>query len=98
MLKPLTHPTCFVVDHHGMHVSTSFSVVGNELKLNIVLGSEVNLYTAIKVHGPTFVYMYNLPRADIRPVTPSTSFMGLLSAKEPDNEVYMRYILCFAMP
>ena len=35
------------------------------------------------------------PRADIRPVTPSTSAAGLLSATEPSNEVYIRHILCF---
>ena len=37
----------FVVDDHGMHVGRSFSVVGKKLKLNIMIGSEVDLYTAI---------------------------------------------------
>ena len=34
-------------------------------------------------------------KADILPVTPSNSAKGLLSAIEPSNEVYIRYILCF---
>ena len=45
VIAPFDSP--FVVDHHGMHVGRSFSVVGNKLKLNIMLGSEVDLYTAI---------------------------------------------------
>ena len=44
-LVPFESP--FAVDSHGMHISHSFSVVSNKLKLDIVLGSEVNLYTAI---------------------------------------------------
>ena len=37
------------------------------------------------------------PRADILPVTPETEAKGLLSSIEPDHEVYIQYILCFAM-
>ena len=37
----------FVVGRHGKHVGHRFSVVGNKLKLNIMLGSKVDLYTAI---------------------------------------------------
>ena len=33
----------FMVDCHSMHIGCSFSVVGNKLKLNIVLGSELDL-------------------------------------------------------
>ena len=36
-------------------------------------------------------------RADILPVTPETEPKGLLSAIESNHEVYIRYILCFAM-
>ena len=36
-------------------------------------------------------------RADSLPVTPETEAKGLLSAIGPDHEVYIRYILCFAM-
>ena len=34
----------------------SFSVVGNKLKLKIMLGSEVDLYTAIWVHEPIYMW------------------------------------------
>ena len=35
------------------------------------------------------------PRANILPVTPETEAKGLLSAVEPNQEVYIRYILWF---
>ena len=82
MLVPMIHPACFVVDRHGVHIGHSFSVVGNKLKLNIVLGSEVDLYTAIQVHGPiyshigswTYIQRYRPGKAVyIRYIEPTTS-------------------------
>ena len=43
-----------MIDRHCVHVGHSFSVVGNKLKLNIVLVSEVDLYIGIQVHGPIY--------------------------------------------
>ena len=61
-----------------MHVGRSFSLVGNELKLDIVLGSEVDLYTAIEVHGPIYSDI-DLAKVYIRYIYITYHIKGMMS-------------------